>query len=69
MSAAPNPDRPARPDCPYCGQPTVAAYRPFCSQGCRDRDLIEWLSDGYRIPGPPAEDGDPKDLRDNGLDS
>jgi len=28
---------------------------PFCSQGCRDRDLLNWLGDGYRVPGPPAD--------------
>jgi len=43
-------------------------HRPFCSQGCRDRDLIQWLSDGYRIPGPPAET-DEEDSVPNGLDS
>ena len=69
MPAAPNPDRPTRGACPYCGQPAVAAHRPFCSQGCRDRDLIQWLSDGYRIPGAPVEDEDAKDLNDSGLDS
>jgi endogenous inhibitor of DNA gyrase (YacG/DUF329 family) len=34
------------------------AHSPFCSQGCRDRDLLNWLGDGYRVPGPPAEEGD-----------
>jgi endogenous inhibitor of DNA gyrase (YacG/DUF329 family) len=34
----------------------AAAHTPFCSQGCRDRDLLQWLSDGYRIPGPPADE-------------
>jgi len=43
-------------------------HKPFCSQGCRDRDLIQWLSDGYRIPGPPAE-ADEQDSVPNGLDS
>jgi len=43
-------------------------HKPFCSQGCRDRDLIEWLSDGYRIPGPPAEE-DEQDSPRNGVDS
>jgi hypothetical protein len=43
-------------------------HKPFCSQGCRDRDLIAWLSDGYRIPGPPAE-ADEQDSDRNGLDS
>jgi endogenous inhibitor of DNA gyrase (YacG/DUF329 family) len=46
----------------------VAAHTPFCSQGCRDRDLIQWLSDGYRIPGLPAE-ADEQDSDRNGLDS
>ena len=43
-------------------------HKPFCSQGCRDRDLIQWLSDGYRIPGAPAE-ADEQDSDRNGLDS
>ena len=49
--------------CPTCGKPPVAAHTPFCSQGCRDRDLLQWLSDGHRIPGPPVgeEDRDSSD--------
>ncbi len=31
-------------------------FRPFCSQGCRDRDLLKWLGEAYRVPGPPAEE-------------
>jgi endogenous inhibitor of DNA gyrase (YacG/DUF329 family) len=23
---------------------------------CRDRDLMQWLQDGYALPGPPALD-------------
>jgi uncharacterized protein len=65
MPAAPSPDRHA---CPICGRPADPAHRPFCSQGCKDRDLIQWLSDGYRIPGPPAEADDAESARD-GLDS
>jgi endogenous inhibitor of DNA gyrase (YacG/DUF329 family) len=36
------------------------SHTPFCSQGCRDRDLLNWLGDAYRVPGPladPAEYG------------
>ncbi len=46
--------------CPVCGKPQDKAHTPFCSQGCRDRDLLKWLGDGYRIAGPPAdpENGD-----------
>ena len=45
---------PKKPDssCPDCGQPTHPDYRPFCSRGCKDRDLLNWLDEGYRIPGP-----------------
>lgn len=33
----------------------VAAFKPFCSQGCRDRDLLNWLGDAYRVPGQPVD--------------
>lgn len=43
--------------CAYCRkQPAVAAFRPFCSEGCRSRDLNAWLSDVYVIPGNANED-------------
>ena len=45
--------------CPLCRKPAAAAHKPFCSQGCKDRDLLNWLGDGYRVPGPPA---DPQDF-------
>ena len=41
--------------CPLCGKAENADYAPFCSRGCKDRDLLKWLGDGYRIPGPPAD--------------
>ncbi|MGQ0589177.1 MAG: DNA gyrase inhibitor YacG [Sphingosinicella sp.] len=40
--------------CPLCGKPASAAHKPFCGQGCRDRDLLNWLGNGYRVPGEPA---------------
>ena len=40
--------------CPLCGQPAAPDHAPFCSRGCKDRDLLKWLGEGYRIPGPPA---------------
>ena len=43
--------------CPICGRAAAPAIAPFCSRGCRDRDLLQWLGDGYRIPGPPADPG------------
>ena len=36
--------------CPICGN-----HAPFCSTRCKDRDLVQWLQDGYAIPGEPAE--------------
>lgn len=43
--------------CAYCRkQPVQMAFRPFCSPGCRARDLNAWLSDAYRLPGNAHED-------------
>ena len=49
--------------CAVCGAPATPAHAPFCSQGCRDRDLLQWLGEGYRIPARPdgSEDGDGAD--------
>jgi endogenous inhibitor of DNA gyrase (YacG/DUF329 family) len=44
--------------CPYCGRPASIEQAPFCSRGCKDRDLLKWLGDGYRIAGPPADEQD-----------
>lgn len=41
--------------CPLCHKPAVEAHAPFCSAGCRDRDLLNWLGDAYAVPGPPAD--------------
>jgi endogenous inhibitor of DNA gyrase (YacG/DUF329 family) len=46
--------------CPMCGKPPSDDHAPFCSRGCKDRDLLKWLGEGYRIPGPPAAP-DPND--------
>jgi len=51
-----------------CGKPASAAQKPFCSQGCRDRDLLNWLDEGYRVPGTPA-DPDLPSTQEDGLDS
>jgi uncharacterized protein len=46
-----------------CGRPADPNHRPFCSQGCRDRDLLNWLGDVYRVPAEPAG------AHEEGLDS
>jgi endogenous inhibitor of DNA gyrase (YacG/DUF329 family) len=43
--------------CPACGKPNAVEHAPFCSRGCKDRDLLRWLDEGYRIPGPKADPG------------
>jgi endogenous inhibitor of DNA gyrase (YacG/DUF329 family) len=42
--------------CALCGKPASDRHSPFCSQGCRDRDLLQWLGEGYRVAGPPADE-------------
>ncbi len=42
-------------NCPLCGKPLSVEHAPFCSRGCKDRDLLKWLGEGYRIPGPAAD--------------
>lgn len=49
------PNAPKSKSCPLCGKPLSPDHAPFCSQGCKDRDLLKWLGEGYRIAGPPAE--------------
>ena len=59
MSSVPRSKR-----CPLCSKSSTQDFAPFCSRGCKDRDLLKWLGEGYRIPGPPA---DPQQF--DGLDS
>ncbi len=40
--------------CPICKKPRTDEFAPFCSNRCRDRDLNQWFSDGYTVPGRPA---------------
>ena len=51
------PDKAAK-GCPLCGKPQASQHAPFCSQGCKDRDLLKWLGEAYRIAGPPADEAD-----------
>jgi uncharacterized protein len=50
---------PSTKKCPMCRKPRSEEFNPFCSSRCRDRDLNQWLSDGYALPGPRA---DPEDI-------
>ena len=44
---------PPRPDplCVRCGKPQVSAFAPFCSAGCKDRDLLDWFGERHVLPG------------------
>jgi endogenous inhibitor of DNA gyrase (YacG/DUF329 family) len=52
--AAASSKRSGRGDCPICGAPPAARYRPFCSARCADVDLARWLNESYRVPGDAA---------------
>ena len=55
--------------CPTCGGDSVFApsnaYRPFCSERCRNIDLGAWANEDFRVPEElPPDDrnfGDPKE--------
>jgi endogenous inhibitor of DNA gyrase (YacG/DUF329 family) len=56
-----------RIECPICKRVLVDAPedhgpRPFCSTPCKMIDLGNWLSEAYRIPVSPREDGLDADL-------
>lgn len=54
--------------CPACGGTSVYhpsnAYRPFCSERCKNLDMGAWASEAFRMPteAPPddAVYGDPR---------
>ncbi|HMT44090.1 MAG TPA: DNA gyrase inhibitor YacG [Chakrabartia sp.] len=50
--------------CPLCRQPSAPEHKPFCSRGCKDRDLINWLDGSYAVPGHVNDEDD-----GTGLDS
>jgi uncharacterized protein len=44
--------------CPICQKPTEPDHRPFCSRGCKDRDLLKWLDGKYAVAGSAEEDSE-----------
>lgn len=46
--------------CPTCAKPVEwrpdNAYRPFCSERCRQIDMGAWASESYRIPAAKPPD-------------
>ncbi|GAA0737910.1 hypothetical protein FHT01_001247 [Sphingomonas japonica] len=54
--------------CPICGAAPSPEQKPFCSRGCKDRDLLQWLGEGYRLPGAAIDPDDAANAQ-SGLDS
>jgi uncharacterized protein len=50
--------------CPMCGNSCDPVHKPFCSPRCKDRDLLNWLGESYRV----VQDDDASE-RETGLDS
>jgi endogenous inhibitor of DNA gyrase (YacG/DUF329 family) len=48
--------------CPLCGKPASGHALPFCSIGCKDRDLLNWLDEAYRVPTHPALDDEAESM-------
>ena len=53
-------EKPARVfPCPRCKKSTVynvkSPFRPFCSEDCKNEDIISWANEDYRADGGPAE--------------
>jgi endogenous inhibitor of DNA gyrase (YacG/DUF329 family) len=41
----------------FCRQRAVdAAWRPFCSERCKIRDLARWADGSYAVPGEAVEE-------------
>ncbi|MFM9878956.1 MAG: DNA gyrase inhibitor YacG [Burkholderiaceae bacterium] len=57
----PQAPQPRTVPCPTCRGPSVYsphnAFRPFCSERCKNIDFGAWASEAFRVePGPAAED-------------
>ena len=55
--------------CPACGGPSrfasENAFRPFCSERCKNADFGAWASEAYRVAAaPPREDDSDDDARE-----
>ena len=45
-------------------EPAHPAWRPFCSERCRNLDLLRWVDGTYRVPSEPADDTDERPDRE-----
>ena len=60
---APEQSRPKVVVCPACKGNSIYgpgnAFRPFCSQRCKNMDLGAWASESFRMPVDAQLDDDP----------
>ncbi len=62
------PDKGREKRCPVCKAPRSPEFSPFCSRGCRDRDLLGWFREDYKIAGRSTEEDELQKSSDYGLD-
>lgn len=52
--------------CPHCGGPSLYAasnaFRPFCSERCKQMDLGAWASEQFAVPAQPGPDDLPPEV-------
>jgi endogenous inhibitor of DNA gyrase (YacG/DUF329 family) len=45
--------------CVFCRErPADPAWKPFCSERCKLRDLARWVDGDYRVAAEPVADND-----------
>ena len=48
--------------CPVCGKDVewneATAYRPVCSERCKQIDLGAWADEQYKVPGAAEDEND-----------
>jgi uncharacterized protein len=49
--------------CPHCGGDSIFensnAYRPFCSERCKNMDFGTWANESFRMPADAPPDDQP----------
>jgi endogenous inhibitor of DNA gyrase (YacG/DUF329 family) len=52
--------------CPICDKSSVPAFKPFCSDRCKQIDLGKWLVGSYTVPVVEFDDIDEGDIPEEG---